>query len=175
MLSACWDASGTLLGSDYRLFKDTPSWELARAVKREDTPAIRSIASGNKMLIDYQEPVYGKTLLMLAVTNHDYLSATALLNVGADPNKHDSYDGASSMIKAAAIVNDQGDNTRFLKLLLSHGGNPNDEETGPRQEGNTTRMTPLLAACFDLIDFGSPIEKVKLLVKTGADVNHKNE
>ncbi|WPQ66297.1 hypothetical protein SIO70_15660 [Chitinophaga sancti] len=72
MLSACWDASGTLLGSDYRLFKDTPASELARAVKREDTTAIRGIASGNKMFIDFQEPVYGKTLLMLAVTIYKF-------------------------------------------------------------------------------------------------------
>ena len=25
-----------LLGNDYRLFEDTPAWELAKAVKKED-------------------------------------------------------------------------------------------------------------------------------------------
>lgn len=176
MLSACWHTfDGKLFGSDYRLFSETPVWELAQAVKRGDTAAIRRIAQNNKTVVDYQEPVYGQTLLIVAVANHHYESATALLDVGADPNKHNFSSGSSAIIDAAGIYDDQGDNTRFLKLLLSYGGNPNDEETGPRKEGNTTRNTPLQEACFGSIDYGSPIEKVKLLVKAGADVNHKNE
>ena len=51
----------------------------------------------------------------------------------------------------------------------------NDEEVGERREGNTTRKNPLLLACSDVNQFISPIEKVKVLVEAGANVNYKNE
>ena len=167
-----------LLGDDYRLFQDTPVWTLAKAVQDEDTVKIKNTVHQEKIDIDYQEPIFGETLLILTVRNQHYNSCKVLLELGANPNKHDNYNGVSAMIEAANIENHknyQDDNTRFLRLLLRYGGNPNDEETGERQEGNTTRRTPLLAACKDVNEFVSPIEKVKLLVEAGANVNCKDE
>ena len=164
-----------LLGNDYRLFKNTPIWDLAKAVRDGNTSEIKKLVQFQKMEIDYQEPKFGSTLLMLTVLNEQYNSAKTLLENGANPNKHDTYTGISAMIYAAAIQNQNDDNTKFLKLMLSHGGNPNDEETGNRQIGNSTRKTPLLVACADVMQDVTPIEKVKLLVEAGADINHKNE
>lgn len=165
----------TLLGKDYRLFQGTPAWNLAKAVQDEEVEEIRRIVNEEKVNVDYQENKYGKTLLMLTVMNRNYNSCQTLLELGSNPNLHDSNDGTSPMIYAAGIEDYVDDNTKFLKLLLKHGGNPNDEETGKRREGNTTRKNPLLYACSDVNQFVSPIEKVKVLVEAGANVNYKNE
>lgn len=164
-----------LNGNDYALFKNTPVWELAKAVKTENIEEIKRIVREEKVNIDYQEERFGNTLLMLTVVNQHYNSCKTLLELGADPNKHDHYTGSTALIDAAGIENYDDDNTRFLKLLLAHGANPNEEETGERKEGNTTRKTPLLVACSDVNQFVSPIEKVKVLVEAGANVNSKNE
>jgi ankyrin repeat protein len=165
----------TLLGKDYRLFQGTPVWNLAKAVQDEKVEEIKRIVQEEKVNVDYQDEKFGNTLLMLSVGNQHYNSCKTLLELGADPNKHDNYTGSTALIDAAGIENYKDDNTRFLKLLLSHGANPNEEETGKRQEGNTTRKTPLLVACSDVNQFVSPIEKVKVLVESGANVNYKNE
>jgi hypothetical protein len=55
-----------------------------------------------------------------------------------------------------------------LKLLLSHGGNPNLESKGIKGfSGNTT---PLLLACTR-----GNFDYVKLLVEAGANVNYKTD
>ncbi len=165
----------TLFGNDYRLFQKTPVWDLAKAVRDEKTSEIRNIIKSKKINVDFQEPKFGSTLLMLTVLNEQFNSAKVLLECGADPNKHDTCDGKSAMIYSAGIQHQSEDNTKFLKLMLSHGGNPNDEETGERKQGNSTRKTPLLVACDDVIQDVTPIEKVKLLVEAEADINHKND
>jgi len=173
LLVACQGTSSDhLLGKDFRLFQGTPVWELAKATRDEDVEEMRSVVTKEKNNIDYQEPKFGNTLLMLAVLNRKYKSCQTLLDLGADPNIHDTYGGSSAVIEAAGI---EDDNAKFLKLLLSRGGDPNDEETEERPVGNNTRRTPLLEACSDIRKSGLTMEKVVLLVEAGANVNHRNE
>ena len=160
-----------LSNEDYRLFWNTPVWDLVKAVRSEDIGGIKRIIENHKNDIDYQEERFGYTILMLTILNHDYTSCKTLLELGANPNKYDKFSGSSAIIKAAGLKDDIGDNTRFLKLLLAYGANVNDEEIGERREGNTTRKTPLLAACSG----DKTKEKVKILVEAGANVNYKNE
>jgi ankyrin repeat protein len=153
-----------LLGNDYRLFQDTPVWELAKAVWDEDTSAVKAIMLNDKVDINYQEERFGNTLLMLAVNNEHYYSSKALLELGADPNVHDFYDGSSAILDAVNVKD-----TKFLELLLRFGADANDQEVGERREGNTIRYTPLLKASAESLD------KVKLLVEAGADINYIDE
>jgi hypothetical protein len=161
-----------LLGNDYRLFQETPVWDLAKAVWDEDVDRIKQIVKRDSIDIDFQESKFGNTLLMLTVSNQQSESCKALLELGADPNKHDTYRGSSAMIDAAEVNGVVGDNTEFLKLMLLYGGNPNDVEIGEREEGNTTRYTPLLRACANVNELVSPIGKVKLLVEEGGYVKY---
>lgn len=172
--SACVNDSD-LLPNNYNLFRGTPVWKLAKAVKRGDIEEIKHQVMGGRVDINFQEPKFGGTLLMLTVYNQNYKSCKALLELGADPNKHEYWSGSTALIEAAGIENFSGDNTLFLRLLLAHGANVNEEETGVQKEGNTTRRTPLIVACQDVNQFVSPIHKVKLLVEAGANVNYKNE
>ena len=159
----------------YALFKETDAWELAKALCTEDTFRISEIISQNKSVINYQEPKYGNTLIIMSIKNRDYQSCQMLLAHGADPNIHDFTTGSTALILAAGIEDYDGDNTKFIKLLLSFNADPNLEETGERSPDNSTRKNPLLVACSDVNQFVSPIEKVRVLVEAGANVNYKNE
>jgi len=155
-----------LHGYDYRLFQKTPAWELAKAVWDDDFKRIKELTQKDKNLINYQEPKFGETLLFLTMWHNQKETFKFLLSLGADLNIHDTYDGASPIIKAC----EYGFNIEFAMILLRHGANPNDIEIGKRREGNSTRYTPLMAAAKS-----GNIDLVELLVNKGANLNYKNE
>lgn len=157
-----------LLGKDYRLFQDTPVWDLAKAVEDENVSLINQLVKEKKLPIDDQEPKFGNTLLMLAIGNNDYKSVQTLLDLGANPNIADHYLGSTPMHDAA-----KNEDPIYLKLLIAHKGNPNVIENKPVTEDDQARSTPLNEAIS--YSFGSGLEKVKLLVDAGADINYSND
>ncbi len=89
LLFSCSDLSrekivdkSELTGRDYRLFQNTPAWELAKAVEDENTKKIDKIVSENPEIINYQESKYGNTLLMLTIMNQQLKPFKALLKEG---------------------------------------------------------------------------------------------
>jgi ankyrin repeat protein len=156
-----------LLGNDFRLFQNTSAWELAKSVENEDTLKIRKEISEEKSKVNFQEPKFGSTLLMLSIKNDKYRSAKVLLELGANPNIPDSYRGESAVISAAEM-----DDPKYLKLILEYNGNPNALESVPFKENDEVRQTALLAAINPLES--SSLDKVKMLVKAGANVNFYN-
>ena len=156
-----------LVGSDYRLFQSTPAWELAKAVQDENESKINEIVSKDPKLINYQDPKYGNTLLILTVMNQQIKPFKILLANKADLSIHNTYDGTSALIEAC---NSKHYDTKFADILLQNGAEINDVEVGKRREGNSTRFTPLMAASKT-----GKIDLVKLLVKKGVDLNYQNE
>ncbi|MFI5162668.1 MAG: ankyrin repeat domain-containing protein [Sphingobacteriales bacterium] len=170
MMSSCTnsDTTSNLLGSDYRVFKNTPVWELAKSVEIEDTVSIKDFLKSHKQFVDYREPTFGQTLLSVAVYNRSYASVNTLLKFGADPNKQ-SVKSKQSALMVAASLGPKGQfvDARFLKLLLKYGGNPNDMQDGDSmQKGRKNYMTPLEFACLS-----SNLEYVRILVDAGANIN----
>lgn len=156
-----------LSGRDYRLFHNTPAWELAKAVQDEDVTNIERLVSENPKIINYQEPKYGNTLLKLTVMNQQLKPFKALLERKADVNIHNTYDGISALIEACRL---KDYDIKFVQMLVEYGANVNDVETGVRRQGNSTRFTPLIEASqSDMLEF------VKFLISKGADVNYQNE
>ena len=155
-----------LKGWDYRLFQETPAWELAKAVQDGRVSRIKSIIQEDSTLINYQEPRFGETLLMLAIWNDDYKSFITLLENNANVNIYDTYDGTSAII----LTCEYNLGKKYVEKLLEYGANPNDIEVGERRAGNNTRYTPLRGA----VENGN-IETVKLLLQAGADVNYYDE
>ena len=78
--------SSELSNIDYRLFQNTPAWELAKAVQEEDMDNFDKIISENLQIINYQESKYGNTLLMLTIINQQLKPFKALLKKGAAVN-----------------------------------------------------------------------------------------
>lgn len=156
-----------LTGRDYRLFQNTPAWELAKAVQDEDEKKINEIVAKEPSLINYQEPKYGNTLLKLTVMNQQVKSFKALLERKADVSIHNTFDGTSALIEACGL---KDYDIKFSQMLIEYGANVNDVEIGERREGNSTRFTPLIEASQSGI-----LELVKLLVSKGANINYRNE
>lgn len=174
LLFSCSDLSrekivdkSELTGRDYRLFQNTPAWELAKAVEDENTKKIDKIVSKNPEIINYQESKYGNTLLMLTIMNQQLKPFKALLKRGADVNIHNTFDGTSSLIKACSS---KFYNITFVKMLIEYGADVNDVEIGERRKENGTRLTPLIAASRT-----GRLDLVRFLVSKGADVNYQNE
>ena len=156
-----------LTGSDYRLFQNTPAWELAKAVQDEDEKRINEIVAKDSNIINYQEAKYGNTLLNLTITNQQMKPFKVLLTNKADVSMHNTFDGTSALIEACSFK--QYDN-EFAKMLIDFGANVNDVETGERRKGNSTRFTPLMAASRE-----GNIDLVRFLVSKGAEINYRNE
>jgi hypothetical protein len=179
MLSSCTNRDttvdkSTLKDIDYRLFQNTPAWELAKAVESADTDKIKDEVHKNKDLLNFRDSLFDQPILKLAVMHTNYKSVEALVKLGADPNMQDKFDSYSPLMEAVRIgggapIHPYAD-PRFLKLLLSHGGDPNAEQQGKRRKGNFTRYTPLLIACQE-----GNFDYVKILVNAGANVNYDNE
>lgn len=86
-----------------------------------------------------------------------------LLSKGANPNLHDYFDGQSPITLAAGYY---GEDIKMLKLLLEYGGDPNDHTLDSDSVTDMRSMsTPLINAATN------DLEKVKLLIKAGADIN----
>lgn len=157
-----------LSGHDYRLFIDTPAWSLAKAVNSEDTSKIKREVLENKINPDYQESIYGNTLLMMSIYNNDYLSTKTLLALGANPNLRDFHRGSNGVIDAA-----KSSDSRYLKLILENGGNPNVVENKRVLNDDT----PLQTALSSAISYSDPnsFYKIELLIQSGADLNFPEE
>jgi len=154
-----------LTGDDYRLFQNTPVWELAKAVQDEDEKKINEIIIKDPKLINYQEPKFGNTLLMLTIMNQQIKPFRYLLEKKADVNIHNNYEGTSALIEAASFK--QYD-TEFAEILLQYGANVNDIQT-EKTEPNKVKSVLMKAAKTGKLDL------VELLVKNGASVNYQNE
>nr|WP_298657501.1 ankyrin repeat domain-containing protein [uncultured Flavobacterium sp.] len=154
-----------LLGDDYRLFQNTPAWELAKAVEDENEDKINELINKDRKLLDYQEPVFGSTLLILTIKNQQYKSFEILLKNKANTKIHDTYEGSSALIEAC---NSKHYDVKFAKLLLEYGANVNDVQIDIDNEGKT--RTPLMLASKT-----GKIDLVELLVKKGADLNYQNK
>lgn len=154
-----------LLGRDYRLFQNTPAWELAKAVQDENEKKITEIISKDFKLINYQEPKYGNTLLMLTVSNQQMKSFKILLEQKADVNIHNSYEGTSALIEACSLKQYE---TEYAEMLLQNGANANDVQTD-KSEPDKVKSALMKAAETGKLDL------VKLLIKNDVNVNYQNE
>lgn len=157
---------------DYRLFKNTPVWSLARLLDAEEIDEIQDFIRKHSFDLETTEQRYGQTLLMVSVQKGQAKATRALLEAGANPNAHTAYNGSSPMLEAARLQNPEVDNTVILQLLLTHRGNPNDETIIPIQDGTVEKETPLLIACSDTRPVLNPVSKAKLLVEAGAEINY---
>ncbi|AJQ29488.1 ankyrin repeat domain-containing protein [Pelosinus fermentans] len=178
LLSGCYSqesegAKGEYKMTNINIFKDTPVWELAIAVKEQKTAAIEKIVKDKPELLNYQESKYKVTLLLWAIGMEKYNSAEALLKCGADPNlasvRYKTYSEETPLSVAAGfswVDNLAKKDPKYVKLLLKYGADPNWIYIG-HEHG----MEPGTSILMESIGCG--IEKTKALVEAGADINHK--
>lgn len=178
LLSSCYrdyakTSTGEYMIVSVRIYKDTPAWELAKAVKGENVKKIAKIAKENPEILDYQDPLYDTTLLFWSVAMEKYKSAEALLKAGADPDIISGYEGGTALYRAAnfsLIDSDFKEDAKYVKLLLQYGADPNITFIG-NDHNNSTEIgtSPLINS------IACGIDKTKALIEGGADINHKSQ
>lgn len=156
-----------LLASDYRIYQDTPVWDLAKAVWDNDPKKVEQEVKKNPKILNYQDPLYGKTLLHLSIYNGQYKAFKELLKLGANPNVYDSLHCTSPIIQACKYDEDR---TKYVEGLIQYGANVNDVECLTGKEEQKTNRTALMYAS----NVGN-LKLVKLLIKNGAKVNYVNK
>ena len=94
-------AQDQFTGRDVRLYKYTPAWEVALAIRDNDTVRLKQLLKGQpESILNYQEKRYGQSLLNWSVYRDSYNAAKVLAKRGADTNLK-AYDSTSAFINAA--------------------------------------------------------------------------
>ncbi|MDR6546629.1 ankyrin repeat protein [Chryseobacterium rhizosphaerae] len=155
-----------LLGGDYRLFQDTPAWELAKAVWDNDVDKIDEEVKKNPKVLNYQENKYGNTLLNLSVYNDNFKSFKELLKLGANPNISDSMHCSSPLITACESFDDK---TKYVEELIKYKADVNYVECNEGKQEQKTNRTALILASHR-----GNLGIVHLLIENGAKINYTN-
>lgn len=169
---AIWCSCNTnnyMPGFDFKLFKNTPVWELAKAVEKEDTSRITMILKDRSIKVDYHDPKLGNTLLMLAVTNHKKKSIIKLLEAGANPNERDYSDNATPLLYACEYHTDDCD-TSILNMLIKRQADVNFIQNIDRIEDNGAHSIVKATVLMIAVESGC-LNMVKVLLNSGADIN----
>lgn len=159
---SCRSGKRNLLARDIELWENTEVWDFAKCISKHRFEKAEELLVQKHINVDYKEPKFGETLLSWAVLNDNVEAVKFLVDHGANPNSHNTYNGESPMTDAAGDFN----SVEILRYLLSHGGNPNDyvKENEVLTNGRSIK-TPLIAAAF------ISLEKTKMLVEAGGDAN----
>lgn len=158
--------------TNINIFKDTPVWELAVAVRDQKTETIEKIVKNDPLLLNYQESKYGATLLFWAIGMEKFKSAETLLKCGADPNIASKTEWQTPLFLAAGfswVDHDAKRDPKYVNLLLDYGADPNKIVMESEKFIMEPGASPLMHS------IGSGIEKTKALVEAGADINYKTE
>lgn len=172
LLESCNSSlNNSLPGFEFELFQETPVWELAKAVKKEDVKKINDLLKDSNIKVDYQELKFGNTLLILAVANEKFNSAEALLINGGNPNLPDFYkhDNAVTTLCRDLHIEENCD-TSILSLVLRHGGNVNYQLKYVDSLYGEITTNPLRIATYA----GKCLNFIRVLVDHGADINEYN-
>lgn len=160
------------LGWDVRRFQTTKAWNLAKAIDDHNIREMRRQVIDLKVPIDTKDRKKLFTPLMYAVFNNDIQSVKVLLELGADPNiPTDSIsDKGDNSVIIASRYSDIS--IEILKLLLKYGGNPNSTECGRSYDMDGDWIPARSSALSCAVSISGEIEKVKILVEAGANVNN---
>lgn len=154
----------TLANNDFRLFQATPAWELAKSVADGDREKIYRILRDNPNMVNYLSPVYGVTVLHLAVQHQNLTSINCLLELNADVNIRDTTQGDTPLNIACSLGSN---NMEIVEKLIQYGANVNVTDLDSTATSCKLPWSPLISACY-----GNCIEAVKLLIDKGADINY---
>lgn len=160
---------------DIEIFRNTIAWDLVQAVDNNDVSDIKNILLQNPNLVNFQDPVFGTTALMWAVSSEKYNAAETLLENGANPNII-SKTGTTALFRAVSFSWEDtkaNENPKFVKLLLDYKADPNINYCAPKVEGQTDPIECGTSPLMHSVSRG--FEKVKLLVSAGAMINYKTK
>jgi ankyrin repeat protein len=173
-LTSCGNENKELTVKNIEIFKDTPVWDLAKVLDNSKYKKAGEILSDNRNLVNYQEPKFGTTLLMRAVSTENYNAVKFLLQNGANPNIV-SKTGTTALFRAVSHSWKDvtaNEDPKFVKILLENGADPNIPYCGKQIE---KQIDPIECGTSPLMHAASRgLNKTKLLLEAGADINYKS-
>lgn len=160
------------IGMSPEIFRDTPGWEAALAIMEDDTISLGRELEKNRDLRTLRDPYYGFSLLFTAVLNNRQKSTEKLLKFGFDPNLvSDTLRGTGSTPVTTAsyqII----PSPKILELLLRYGGDANSKQRFSLRIIDFDKVVQDTINCYAIADAARrDLDKVKLLLNYGADVN----
>ena len=126
-LFLCVESCGQRGSRNIAFFKDTPAYELAKAVGSGDLEKIERLVKEDSTLLEVKNPNYGSNVLVLCLYVEEFDSFKKLLELGADPNFISPYDKHSVLIEAIASFGSSFEwieDNRYAELLLEYGADP---------------------------------------------------
>lgn len=138
-----------------RYFATSPALPVAQACQHDDGPGVIQALQATHASPDAVGE-QGMSLLLLAMSNRSKQAMLALLTHGANPNLTTEL-GKSKLLVQPVAGAAKGDDPEFLRLLLTHGGDPNSHY------GSRSALS-----CAAL---GDRYDNMRLLVNHGADIN----
>ena len=168
-LCICTESCGQKGSRNVAFFKDTPAYELAKAVGSGNLEKIESLVKADSTLLEVTEVVYGSNVLILCIDVEQFESFKKLLELGADPNFINPYTKYSVLIDAIKLFGNSYDfylDNRYAKLLLEYGAGPDyavEYDFTNEKTRYVVAASPLMrASALDL-------DLVKTLIQYGAD------
>lgn len=165
VLTSCLNDNKDYIGRDIELWENTEIWSFAKCVSEGEFDKAKKMTTQDHIDVDCKEPKFGETLLSWAILNDNIEAVRFLVDHGANPNSHNTYNGESPMTDAAGGFH----SIEILSYLLMHGGNPNDYVRDDEILEYKSSETPLTKAAF------TSLEKTKMLVEAGGDPNFSVE
>ncbi len=150
-------------------FLDTKAYDLAKAVKENDTNLINKLVIENDDLLKVTNPITGDNVLTLALHLNNYESFSRILRLGADPNFVNPFSKSSVLMEACNYNWSSGSaeiQYRYIELLLSLGADPKyafDKNYTDEKGRSYTASSPIIEA--SRVD----LNMVKLLIRYGAN------
>ncbi len=150
-------------GFNTRLFKNTPIYQIAKAIAKQDTLSIEEMIRKNPTLISFQEPKFGESLLDFAVINDKINSVEKLLMLGSDPNLRSPIDNSTPFLDACRYSGSLVNSDEIIALLVKHGAEVNSSQFDTAHD--ETKITALKLACYH-----GKLKTVQILVDNGANL-----
>ncbi|MFR6074745.1 ankyrin repeat domain-containing protein [Phocaeicola coprocola] len=159
--------------NDYRLYRNTPCEELAKAINRQNVQEIDRILSQSPELLSYKESKFNQSILFYAISDDKIRAVEALLKHGANPNQVVIDSNKSISIPISDVCGqywDEDKKIKYVRLLLEYGADINIafvNEFVSRHCG-ICPLTPLEAASQQ-----GDLELVRYCLANGADPNFR--
>lgn len=165
-----------MLAEEKIFLKGTLELELLKVISKNNLSEIKDILDKNPNLVNSQKLPERITPLIWAVKNEYEESVRILLEYDADPNIIADYNNTALFESISVSTNKDYNfdaNINITKMLLNYGANPNlTAYCKPIINGISS---PIVCGTTPLIKAATrSLNKVKLLIEHGANINARN-
>ena len=164
--AGCQVPNNYMPGFDYKIFKSSSCWELAKAVHENDSLKLAKLVKAQNIPVNCFDQKFGTSLLGLAIINDKPQAFMALLQSGVDVNAQSPNDGSTALFQLCSYIDVLNNPLFYMTELIKNGADVN--ASVPDSLGGkaiqVTCLEQLVLSCHDA-------EPIKYLLEHGAKVD----